>query len=127
MIMTNSDHIRNFIALWNTRDLDAILNAMAPDCVYHNMPWPPLIGHEAIRQGLALFVADAQAIDWQLLHIAETPNGAIMTERLDRFQIRDAWVEMPVMGIFELHDGQITHWRDYFDAAQFQSAMAAIG
>jgi limonene-1,2-epoxide hydrolase len=124
---SNSERIAHFIALWNNRDLDAILEAMAPDCIYHNMPWPPLIGHEAIRQGLAMFVGDAEAIDWRVHHIAETAEGVVMTERLDRFRIKGQWLEMPVMGVFELEEGWITHWRDYFDSAQFQAAMAAIG
>ncbi|WP_313806853.1 limonene-1,2-epoxide hydrolase family protein [Sphingobium sp.] len=121
------ERISNFIRLWETRDLDAILAVMAPDCIYHNMPWPPLVGHDAIRQGLAMFVTDAEAIDWQLHHMAEGAEGVVLTERLDRFRIKGSWLEMPVMGIFELQDGYITHWRDYFDSAQFQAAMAAIG
>ncbi|WP_327753843.1 limonene-1,2-epoxide hydrolase family protein (plasmid) [Sphingobium sp. SJ10-10] len=123
---SNSERVRAFIELWNARDLEAILDAMAPDCVYHNMPWPPLVGHEAIRQGLAMFVGDAEAIDWQLHHIAENADGVVLTERLDRFRIKGQWLEMPVMGVFELQDGRITHWRDYFDSVQFQTAMAAI-
>jgi limonene-1,2-epoxide hydrolase len=33
-------------------------------------------------------------------------------------------VELPVMGIFEVHDGKITAWRDYFDMATWMKAMA---
>lgn len=96
---------------------------MAPDCVYHNMPWDPLVGHVAIRQGVTTFVSDASEIEWRVYHIAQGADGAVMTERLDRFLIKDEWREFPVMGIFELHDGRITHWRDYFDSAQVQAAM----
>ena len=124
---SNSERVRHFITLWNSRDLEAIMAAMAPDCFYHNIPWPPLIGHEAIRQTLEMFVGDAEAIDWQVHHIAENAEGAVLTERLDRFRIKGQWLEMPVMGVFELRDGLITHWRDYFDSAQFQAKMAEIG
>ena len=41
-----------------------------------------------------------------------------MNERTDRFFINDAWLELQVMGIFELANGKITHWRDYFDMAK---------
>ncbi|MEJ7928062.1 limonene-1,2-epoxide hydrolase family protein [Sphingobium sp. AN641] len=122
----NIEIVRDFIALWSARDLEAILAAMAPDCVYHNMPWDPLVGHDAIRQGLAIFIGDAAEIDWRVYHMAQGADGAVMTERLDRFLIKGKWLEFPVMGIFELRDGLITHWRDYFDSAQVAAAMATV-
>lgn len=122
----NIDIVRNFIDLWNARDLEAILADMTPDCVYHNMPWEPLVGHDAIRQGLAMFVADTSAIDWQLRHISEGDDGTVLTERLDRFLVKGKWLEIAVMGVFELQGGRITHWRDYFDSVRLQAAMAAI-
>ncbi|SEJ19778.1 limonene-1,2-epoxide hydrolase [Sphingobium sp. AP50] len=123
---SNLDHTKDFIALWSRIDLEAILAVMAPDCIYHNMPWAPLQGHDAIREGLAGFLAGAGAIDWQLLHVAESQDGMVMTERVDRFLIGERWIEMPVMGIFEWQDGLIVHWRDYFDSARFQAEMATI-
>ena len=126
-MMTNRDQVLAFIDIWGHRDLDAILAAMTDDCFYHNIPWPPLVGRDAIREGLAMFVGDAEAIDWRVLHVAETSDGAVLTERLDRFLIKGQWIEMPVMGTFELRDGLIARWRDYFDSAQFQQAMAALG
>jgi len=51
-------------------------------------------------------------------NIAETKTGNVLTERTDRFLIKGKWVEVPVMGAFELRDGKITAWRDYFDVNQ---------
>ncbi len=48
------------------------------------------------------------------------------TERLDRFLIDGKWSQFSVMGIFELQDGRITHWRDYFDSAQVEAAKATV-
>lgn len=31
------------------------------------------------------------------------------------------------MGAFEVHDGRITAWRDYFDMKQFQDQLALGG
>ena len=47
----------------------------------------------------------------------------VMNERTDRFLINDDWVEIQVMGIFEVVDGKIAHWRDYFDMAKFSAQM----
>ena len=123
---SNLDHVLEFIKCWSRLDLDSILTAMTEDCFYHNMPWPPMVGHAAIREGLVQFIGSAEAIDWRLLHAAETENGAVMTERLDRFLINGKWIDIPVMGTFELRDGLIARWRDYFDSAQFEAAIASI-
>jgi limonene-1,2-epoxide hydrolase len=40
----------------------------------------------------------------------------VFLERLDRHHLKDRWVELPVTGVFEVRDGRITYWRDYFDA-----------
>jgi limonene-1,2-epoxide hydrolase len=41
----------------------------------------------------------------------------VLTERLDKFVLGGKTVELPVAGVFELKDGKITAWRDYFDMA----------
>ena len=41
-----------------------------------------------------------------------------MNERIDTLVIGDATTVLPVMGIFELKDGKIIKWRDYFDMGQ---------
>ncbi|MHB8593901.1 MAG: limonene-1,2-epoxide hydrolase family protein, partial [Acidimicrobiales bacterium] len=51
-------------------------------------------------------------------------DGAIvMTERVDHFIGAEKTISLPVMGIFEVHDGVIVSWRDYFDLDQFTSQM----
>lgn len=46
-----------------------------------------------------------------------------MTEHIDHFiHPEGTAVSLPVMGIFEVHEGQIIAWRDYF--SQFASAVA---
>ena len=121
---SNLDHVLDFIKLWHKMDLNAILAAMTEDCFYHNMPWSPLVGRAAIEEGLASFIRGAKSIEWRVLHAAETKDGIVLTERLDRFLMNDRWIEIPVMGMFELRGSHIARWRDYFDAAGFEAAMA---
>ena len=42
-----------------------------------------------------------------------------MNERTDTMTIGDKTVALPVAGVFEVADGKIVGWRDYFDMAQF--------
>lgn len=121
--MSNSDTIRDFLAAFNAKDIDRVVSFFADDAVYHNMPTTPTVGIDAIRASIAGYTAPADVIDWQLLSISEDENGVVLTERLDRFDFGGTWVELPVMGAFELADGKITVWRDYFDMAFFQKQM----
>lgn len=123
--MRNSDVIVDFIKSWSTRDLDIILGFLAEDCFYHNIPTAPQIGVAAIRAGLSDFIAATTAVDWVILNIAEADNGHVLTERIDRFWLGDKLIEMQVMGIFELANGKISVWRDYYDENQFTRQMTS--
>jgi limonene-1,2-epoxide hydrolase len=118
--------ITDFIAAWSTGEIDRIMDFFHEDAVYTNVPIdPPNRGVAAIRQTIETFVGMAEAIEFVVHASAENPtSGVVMNERTDRFLIGGKWIELPVMGVFELRDGKISAWRDYFDLAQFQQAMA---
>ena len=120
----NLEVVRSFIEAWSRNDLDEIMSFFAPDCVYHNIPVQPVQGTAAIRAVLQGFMGMASEVDWVVHHLAETPDGVVLTERSDRFLVRGKWIELPVMGAFAVRDGRIAEWRDYFDMKQFQDQIA---
>jgi limonene-1,2-epoxide hydrolase len=122
---TPTERVQALIDGFNRNDIDAVLACFAEDAIYHNMPMEPLQGLAAIRAGLAAFMDSASEIDWQVRSSAEVGNK-VLNERLDRFLIGGQWLELPVMGTFEVANDRITHWRDYFDLADFQQQMAQI-
>jgi len=122
-VTANQKLVRDFIAASQRGDVDDVMEFFAPNCVYHNMPLPPVQGTEAIRGVIQGFAGMASEIDWVLHRIAEAEDGTVLTERTDRFHIGDKWVELPVMGSFDIQDGAIVAWRDYFDLAQFQKQL----
>lgn len=119
----NVERVLEFIHVWSRCDVDAVMAFFTEDAVYHNMPLEPVRGPEAIRGVIEGFVGMASEIEWVTHGAAETGAGVVLTERLDRFRIGDHWVEVPVMGAFEMHQGRIAAWRDYFDLAQFQRQL----
>lgn len=121
----NLEIVRSFIAAWSRNDLDEIMSYFAADCVYHNIPVEPARGIEATRAMIKGFSSMAAKVEWVLHQIAESEAGVVLTERTDRFEIGGRWVELPVMGSFELREGKIVAWRDYFDLAQFQRQLPA--
>jgi limonene-1,2-epoxide hydrolase len=101
--------VKDFIAAIERKDLDAALEHMAEDAVYDNVPMAAVTGHDGVKQVLGPFLAGADAVEF----------------RVDRFQMGDRWLELPVMGVFEVAGGRITLWRDYFDLATLTNQMQA--
>ncbi len=111
----NIDLVRRFCAAWATVDIPKILDFFTDDAVYHNMPIQPIQGKDAIKGVIEQFMAPFERCDWEVKHIAAA-GDIVLTERIDRF-LGSKTVELPVMGVFELRDGKIAAWRDYFDLA----------
>jgi limonene-1,2-epoxide hydrolase len=122
--MSNSDIITAFCAAWKEKDQDALMDFFADDAVYHNIPIdPPSVGKEAIRATIDMFTTAPESLEFVVHHQAENADGIVMNERTDHFKIGDATISLRVMGSFELKDGKITAWRDYFDMQQYINQM----
>ena len=119
--------VRRFCAAWSDNVGAAELAAFFSDnAVYHNIPLAPVTGRQAIANNIATFIRPgAPGIESLALHliniVAEGP--IVMTERVDTFKVPNKSFELQVMGIFEVRDGKIDAWRDYFDMNQFTTRM----
>jgi limonene-1,2-epoxide hydrolase len=116
--------VEAFIAAWPTGDAERLGEFFSHDAVYHNGPLPPVKGRTAIVANLAGFMALGGQVDVDMVHIV-ADGPIVMTERVDHFVGADGKLSLPVMGTFEVHDGVITSWRDYFDLSQFTSQLPA--
>ena len=114
--------VREFCATWPERNVEKLLAYFADDAVYHNMPMEPVTGKNGIREVLNLFVP-AEEIEAEIVHLVARGN-LVFTERVDRFRFGDKRVELPCAGVFEIRDGKIAAWRDYFDLATWQRQTA---
>jgi limonene-1,2-epoxide hydrolase len=101
-----------FVDAWNRMDFDHVHALMAEDIFYHNMPYAPMIGRATARAFLDSW--SVEAVEWTILNIA-TNGKIVLTERIDRFLRSEGELAIPVMGAFEVENGLITRWRDYFD------------
>ena len=117
MASENLETVRRFCDAFSRRDPDEILDFFSDDAVYHNMPMPPVQGKAGIKTVLDMFLKPSTSVEFIVLKIAEGEDGAVLTERLDKFALGGKNIELPVMGAFELTDGKIAAWRDYFDMA----------
>lgn len=117
---SNSDIIHGFMQAWNSLDIDAVMNHFTEDAAYANVPMgPPNVGKAAIREFIDGFMGTTTEINFIVHNQVEGADGIVMNERTDILQMGDNRVELPVMGVFELQDGKISAWRDYFDMGGF--------
>jgi len=115
-----------FIAAVEAKDVDAAIELLADDVSYENVPMSPIAGKEAVRATLGAFLGAAMQVEWPISRQVVAGN-AVINERLDRFQIGDGWLELPVAGFFEVDEhGLITLWRDYFDMSSYTGQLAAL-
>lgn len=110
--------VREFLAAWPRKNVDELMSYFAEDAVYHNIPVAPARGAPAIRKIFEGFVG-AFTIWLDIVNIA-TDGDRVYTERIDRFDLNGKRFELPVNGIFELRDGKIVSFRDYFDLGTFE-------
>jgi limonene-1,2-epoxide hydrolase len=116
------DLVRDFCAQWEKGDIDALLEYFADDAVYHNIPVDPVVGRDAIRATIQMFTTGVERIEFRVRNISADGN-VVLTERVDVFVLPTATIELPVMGTFEVRDGKIAAWRDYFDLAQYMKQL----
>jgi limonene-1,2-epoxide hydrolase len=118
-----SDVVRSFIAAWNANDLERVVAHLHPDVLYHNIPVEPIRGREAVRAYL-FSKGGFEWINWKLHAIAES-GQQVLTERSDDFGIGGRDISLPVMGTFDIEDGLIRAWRDYFDMTMYRRQLEA--
>jgi len=120
---TPTDIVRRLCAAWSDLDTDAIAAFFTADAVYHNIPMDPLTGRDTIKSFIAGFAGGAEQIDFRVRNIV-ADGDVVLTERVDVFVMPNGKIELPVMGTFEVRDGKIAAWRDYFDMKQFMDQMS---
>jgi len=118
---TPTEHVTRFIELWEQPDgfREAVAVYFTPATVWENHGLLTTTGPDEALGFYEEFSAATGMTGMKIdvLAIAESGDGKVLTERLDWILDKDgkAVMKVPVMGIFELDGGKITAWRDYFD------------
>jgi limonene-1,2-epoxide hydrolase len=113
------DVVRQFCALMEKRDPEALRPFITGDAVYQNVGMPASTGVEAILENMgAQFAMFPDAYAFEIVNIA-SDGRVVLTERLDYIRTPAGTVAgVPVMGTFVVDDrGKITRWTDYFDVS----------
>lgn len=118
----NEQVIRDFIAAWSRLDADELVQFFCEDGTYHNMPAQPVTGRDALRPFISGFLKGWSSTEWDVLNLV-SKGDIVFAERLDRTVAGGKSVNLPCCGVFEMKDGRIKVWRDYFDLGTYVSAL----
>ena len=117
------DLVQRFCDQWGKGGgADMLVEYFTDDAVYHNIPVAPVNGRDAIRATIEMFTTGVERVEFRVLQIAAA-GDVVLTERVDVFVLPGKIIELPVMGTFELRDGRIAAWRDYFDLNQYMTQL----
>ncbi len=109
--------VRTFCDAFDGRNAEALRPFFTDDVVYHNIPVEPAVGVDATIAFIEGFFGMCESMTIETVHLAVRGN-VVLTERIDTFTIGGVVAPLPVMGTFEVRDGRISAWRDYFDMGQ---------
>ncbi len=115
--------VRSFCDAFDGRDAEVLRPFFTDDVVYHNIPLEPAVGVDDTITFIQGFFAMCDTMTIENVHVASR-DGVVLTERIDTFTIGEAVSPLRVMGAFEVRDGRISAWRDYFDMGQVTAMFA---
>lgn len=121
---TPAEIVTEFLASWGTPGgfAEAVHKHFTPDTVWENVGMSVTTGPEEAAALFANLGGGQGEVLMRVDNLAVAPLGnKVLTERLDHVLGPDGEPAMTirVMGTFEVADGRITAWRDYFDTAGF--------
>jgi limonene-1,2-epoxide hydrolase len=113
----NDRMVREFLAAWERRDTEHIMAHWTDDGGYHAVSLPPILGKDAFRA----FVASFETVPGGRLEIHRqvSSDDVVMNERTDHLTFDGRKLVVPICAVFEIRDGRVAAWREYFDPALF--------
>ena len=114
--------VEKFLFSLRAPDLDTAAELLDENLVYQNVGMPTIHGR---RRAIKLFKGmDRPSLGFDvLIHRSAADGISVLNERTDVLIFGPVRLQFWVCGVFEVHDGRITLWRDYFDMGQFQNQL----
>ena len=110
----NARVVETFLYALQDEDFDAADAMLADNILYQNVGYTTMRGRQRI---IKLFRMGQGRGGFEVkFHRVAADGNAVLTERTDAIIIGPFRLQFWVCGVFEVHGGKITLWRDYFDA-----------
>mgnify|MGYP002628072065 CR=1 FL=1 len=109
----NTDTVQAFLVALAEEDFDTVESLAAAELVWQNVGLPSLRGRARIMKLLRR--GEGRLGFAVKFHNIAADGSTVLTERTDAIIIGPLRLQFWVCGRFEVRDGQVTLWRDYFD------------
>ena len=111
--VANTRTVEGFLNALQDEDFEAAEAALDDNLVYENVGLPTIRGR---TRAIKLFrQMEGRAAFEVKIHRMAADGAAVLTERTDALIVGPLRLQFWVCGVFEVHNGRITLWRDYFD------------
>jgi limonene-1,2-epoxide hydrolase len=109
-----ADVVREFCGAIDRKDMAGVESLLDEKVVYHNIGSEPAVGRDATLAAVKFQFDLFDPISFRIRNLAED-GDTVLTERVDEVTANGIMAPVPVMGTFEVKNGRIVQWRDYFD------------
>ncbi len=109
----NARTVETFLYALQDEDFGTAESVMADDFLWQNVGYPSIRGRRRI---ISVFRRGKGRVGFEVkFHRIAADGNAVLTERTDALVLGPLRMQFWVCGVFEVHGGRITLWRDYFD------------
>ena len=121
--------VETFLKALQSQDFDTADALLADDLVYQNVGLPTIRGGRRVAK---MMRGMQGKLGFEVAFHRNVAEGAtVLNERTDAMVVGPFRLQFWVCGVFEVHDGRITLWRDYFDLfdmvkATLRGAVGAV-
>ncbi len=117
----NAHTVEVFLAALQNQDVEAAGALLDRDLLYQNVGFPTIRGR---ARAMKLFRGMQGRAGFEVrTHRIAVNGSAVLTERTDALVFGPVRLQFWVCGVFEVRDGRITLWGDYFDMFDFGKAV----
>ena len=110
---TNAHIVEAFLFALRDQDFATVDALLADDLVYQNVGLPTIRGGRRVAK-MMRSMEGRMGFDVKF-HRNVGEGTTVINERSDAMVFGPLRIQFWVCGVFEVHDGRITLWRDYFD------------
>lgn len=117
----NAHTVEVMLSALQDQDIDGVGAVLDDNLVYQNVGFPIIRGR---ARALKLFRGMEGRIGFEVrTHRIAVNGSSVLTERTDALVVGPLRVQFWVCGVFEVRNGRITLWRDYFDMWDVSKAL----
>lgn len=120
-VQSATSTVETFLYSMQDQDLEQAEATLAQNLVYQNVGFPTIYGRNRV---IKMFGSMKGRMGFEVkIHRIAADGTSVLTERTDALIFGPLRLQFWVCGVFEVHNGRITLWRDYFDMFDFTKAI----